>query len=68
MTLWLHIATMITIVRASTLLIGKDEIRESASLSELSMKSGPSIQLNAVAIVDVSLVFIRPHGRALKAQ
>ncbi len=29
-----------------------------ASRSELSTNSGPSIQLNAVAIVDVSLFFI----------
>ena len=58
MTLWLHIASMITIVSASTLERGNDEISELASRSELSTNSGPSIQLNAVAIVDVSLFFI----------
>lgn len=32
--------------------------KEKIQFSELSMKSGSSSQLNAVAIVDVSLVFI----------
>lgn len=58
MTLWLHIASMSTIVSASTLERGKDEISEPASRSELSMKSGSSSQLNAVVIIDVSLFFI----------
>ena len=58
MTLWLHIASMSTIVSASIFERGNDEISELASRSELSTNSGPSIQLNAVAIVDVFLFFI----------